>query len=388
MTAHVFIVDDKTLPLHLRYQFAGTGAQKHSVIDFNDAAQCDLYHTTENMLVGMIADVSRIRKGDRVFFYLQQGEGQEGRFYGMFRAVNSAFLDNDDSKQFLRDDLGKSLTFRVRIEPDEVYPQGVTEWHALDEIKNITAPYQMLWSLIYRKLKGNRGCTMIMPYEEEALCNLIRVQNRKNARESLSCNGRSFDLNPENREIIVCEESSPIFTYAGSANEFSLLPRILEKSSRRQQFEVHLQAHIAGTFGLPGDSLSKILLGHSQAKWLGNEVSCGVGMQRIDLMTSYTGKDGMRHVMPIELKSVKAEEYNIRQIQRYVDWIQQYFIPNCQSIISPVLLTKSGGELSDDLMERIRQFNQKNSGDICQSLRMIEFEVCEGDIQYQERTIS
>ncbi|PJE81157.1 hypothetical protein COU58_03995 [Candidatus Pacearchaeota archaeon CG10_big_fil_rev_8_21_14_0_10_32_42] len=41
----------------------------------------------------------------------------------------------------------KSLTFRVLLEPYEVYAQGVTEWEALDEIKLIQFPNQMLWSL-------------------------------------------------------------------------------------------------------------------------------------------------------------------------------------------------------------------------------------------------
>ena len=63
MTARVFIVDEKTLPLHLRYQFAGTGAKKNSCIHFNGAAQANLHHSTEKALVGMIADISRVRTG-------------------------------------------------------------------------------------------------------------------------------------------------------------------------------------------------------------------------------------------------------------------------------------------------------------------------------------
>lgn len=84
------------------------------------------------------------------------------------------FLDNNDDKQFLKDELKKSLTFRCFIEPCEVYAEGVTEWEALDEIKDIISPNQMLWSLIYRKLKGNRGNTMITMYESDRLINLIR----------------------------------------------------------------------------------------------------------------------------------------------------------------------------------------------------------------------
>ena len=293
------------------------------------------------------------------------------------------FLDNGGNTQFLLKELGKSLTFRVRIEPDAVYPQGVTEWHALDEIRNISTPYQMLWSLIYRKLKGNRGCTMITPYEEDALCELIRKQNNHKA---LSCKGRILDLNLASREIVVHSDSSSDFAYMGAAEEFSMLPRIMEKNARGQSFEVHLQSHIIGNFGNSGDLLSRILLGKAKPEWLGNEVSCGVGMQRIDLMVSYSkGGNGMRHVMPIELKSVKASADNLRQIQRYVDWIQQYYIPNCRSVISPVLITKAGGMLPSDFAERVRRFNNENAGDICEPLRMVEFSVGSGGISYEER---
>ena len=383
MTAHVFIVDEATLPLHLRYQFAGTGALAHSRMDFNGAAKTKFHHSTENMLVGMIADVSRVRPGDRVIFYLQQKGKEEGRFYGMFRAASSAFLDNDDKRQFLRGELGKSLTFRVRIEADEVYPQGVTEWHALDEIRHIRAPYQMLWSLIYRKLKGNRGCTMITPYEEDALCGLIREQSD---RKPLSCKGRVLDLDSASREIVVRKNSPSEFAYTGGAEEFSLFPRIAEKDSRGQKFEAHLQGYIVGQFGIKGDSLSRILLGNAEPEWLGNEVSCGVGMQKIDLMVSYTDDaDKVRHVMPIELKSAKASADNLRQIQRYVDWIRQYYIPNRRSVISPVLIAKAAGEIPADFAERVRCFNAENAGDICKPLRMVEFSVNAGRIDYQER---
>ena len=71
------------------------------------------------------------------------------------------------------------MTFRTLIEPAKVYAEGVTEWEALDEIKNIQSPNQMLWSLIYRKLKGNRGNTMITIYEAERLCQLIRDKNNR-----------------------------------------------------------------------------------------------------------------------------------------------------------------------------------------------------------------
>lgn len=67
-TTHVFIVDTNTFKYHLEYLFAGTGA-KDNYIDFNDKPNTQLNHTTEDNLVGMIADSQRIRKGDFIVFF-------------------------------------------------------------------------------------------------------------------------------------------------------------------------------------------------------------------------------------------------------------------------------------------------------------------------------
>ena len=138
MTTHVFIVNSTTFKYHLEFLFAGTGAGEDSM-DFNESKTTTLSGGKENKLASMIADASRIRKGDFIIFYLlQKVDENEGKFYGIFKATrNCSFLDNNDKKQFLKDKLEKSLTFRTLIEPYKVYAEGVTEWEALDEIKNI-----------------------------------------------------------------------------------------------------------------------------------------------------------------------------------------------------------------------------------------------------------
>lgn len=117
-TTHVFIVDSTTFKYHLEYLFVGTGA-KDRKIDFNNTSNCDLSHTAEKMLLGMMADSQRVRKGDYVIFYLQQNfaEGiSEGKFYGVFKIKeNLSFLDNNDEHQYLKEYLKKSLTFRAII---------------------------------------------------------------------------------------------------------------------------------------------------------------------------------------------------------------------------------------------------------------------------------
>ena len=86
-TTHVFIVDSTTFKYHLEYLFVGTGA-KDRKIDFNNTSDSRLFSTTENNLLGMMADIQRVRKGDYVIFYLQQNKKEkifDGKFYGVSR---------------------------------------------------------------------------------------------------------------------------------------------------------------------------------------------------------------------------------------------------------------------------------------------------------------
>jgi len=286
-TTHVFIVDSTTFKYHLEYMFAGTGA-KDNIIDFNNIQSSNLHSTTENNLLGMIADSQRVRIGDFVIFYLQQNFQRgirEGKFYGVFKVKEApSFLDNNDNQQFLKQQLGKSLTFRTIIEPYQVYADGVTEWEALDEIRNIQSPNQMLWSLIYRKLKGNRGNTMITIYESERLINLIRSKNNRTV-----LNGNSFTFNETTQQI---KTQQPAHQYSGRKETINILPRLVNKYCNGKQFETHLQAYILqNTENLP-------MFTNQPIEWIGNEVSCGVGMQRIDIMLSLNTQN--RKILPIE----------------------------------------------------------------------------------------
>jgi len=360
MTTHVFIVDSTTFKVHLENLFAGTGA-KDMVVDFNNSPNSRLAPTTEQMLVDMIADVSRVREGDRLIFYLQQNfqDGiREGKFYGVFKIKKVdnllAFYDPNDREQYLKDDLNKSLTFRVIIEPYQVYPIGVTEWEALDDIKNIISPHQMLWSLIYRKLKGNRGCTPITIYESQRLCNLIRTKNNRN---TLDIKGKQLTFDKNSEEIKLLNSSCP--TYRGRKTDLNVLPRLIKKYKENKQFEHHLEALISknlgsGTVG----SLDKILLENRELVWLGNQVSCGVGMQRIDILFSL--KEGEQYFhCPVELKSTFASEDNIRQLRRYMDWMNQYFVPNLPGDLCPILISR---KMPDKQIGRKKEFKSNAKG--------------------------
>lgn len=371
-TTHVFIVDINTFKYHLEYQFAGTGA-KDLYIDFNNNSSTNLHYKTENNLIGMIADGSRVRVGDYVIFYLQQNLSKgikEGKFYGIFKVKSTLFLDNNDEFQFLKDKLKKSLTFRILIEPFEVYSNGVTEWEALDEIKYIQSPNQMLWSLIYRKLKGNRGNTMITIYESKRLFQLIR---NKNNHQVLNLNNFSFDISSQ--KIIPVSYKCD---YIGRMEEINILPRLLQKYYENKQFEAHLQAYIL-------QNLENIF-SNENIEWIGNEVSCGVGMQRIDIMFSSIINEISKKVVPIELKSTYAYPEITIQLQRYIDWLEQYYLPNRPSIIEPMIISRfipnKNSDYFRNLIDAFCEFNNKNLKH--KKLKYIEFFVKNDTLFFEE----
>ena len=385
-TTHVFIVGTTTFKYHLEYQFAGIGAappkgKPERYIDFNSKPTTIFNPKTEDNLVSMIADSQRLRKNDYVIFYLQQNYSQniyEGKFYGIFKAKEDlSFLDNRDSNQFLKDELVKSLTFRTLIQPYEVYAEGVTEWETLDEIKYIQSPYQMLWSLIYRKLKGNRGNTMITVYETERLFKLLRD---KNNRQPLT--GTNFTLDVQNQAI---QLATTHHSYTGRQEPINILPRLIKKYTEGKAFESHLQTYIVQNIGRQTNpSLDTCLLDSLQLEWLGNEVSCGVGMQRIDILLGAL-KDITRIIIPIELKANEASPDCVFQLQRYVNWLEQYYIPNRISDIQPILVALAPSSRTSVIYRQstnaFHQFNADNPR--CLPLKYVEYQVGSGTLTFQ-----
>jgi len=238
----------------------------------------------------------------------------------------------------------------------------------------------MLWSLIYRKLKGNRGNTMITIYESERLFKLLRD---KNSRQPLL--GEHFTFDIVKQEI---KQDSIIHNYTGRKEKVIILPRLIKKYRDKLAFEAHLQVYILQNIGKgTNKTLDNSLINGNglSIEWLGNEVSCGVGMQRIDIMLSLIKENG-RLLLPIELKAVEANNKNVIQIQRYVDWLEQYYIPNRISDIQPVLISKKiEDKTSDDyeeIIDSFKKFNESNKR--CIPIKYVEYELKEDNLIFQE----
>jgi len=375
MTTHVLVVNDTTFKYHLEYMFAGTGGKEpvseDKQVTKDKLLNAKLNASLEKVCIGLMADWGRVRKGDYIIFYVVQGNDQ-GKFYGVFKAADNGCAICDEG-EYLREKLNKTLPFRMKIEPYKVYSLGVTEWEALDEIKELQAPCQMLWSLIYRKLKAKRGNTMITLYESNRLIFLI---SRKNDYKTLS--GCNFTYNGEK----ICISSSTL-CYTHVDSKIDILPRLIKKYSMNQKFEVYLQMYITQNLALGiNKSLDESLdIKSEELEWLGNEVSCGVGMQRIDVMFSKKIDESEHLLVPIELKAVEADIYNITQIRRYVEWIEQYYIPNTTSMLQPVLICKKSFSCNNQLFENFKKFNAEKHGF---PLKFIEYEITQDEIIFSE----
>ncbi|WP_297813376.1 hypothetical protein [uncultured Finegoldia sp.] len=355
MNTHVFIVNEQTFKLHLEYKFAGIGNKEvlSTFLTTTDISAKNFSPITERNLVCMIADISRIQIGDNIIFYLQSTGGQPGRFFGVFKAKTRAFFDENDSDNFLKKELGKGLSYRILIEPSEhgVFPEGVTEHDYLDSLEDKSHPYELCWSLIYRKLKANRGCTMITDFEFSDLLKKLKYINKE---YSLQSYNYTYDT-----RLKKIAENNKDFTYNGRTNSLSIKERLLYKIETGHAFEVHLQAYILQNI------LSLNLLDFPGMDfWIGNEVSCGVGMQRIDILIIQE-KDNEIFIKVIELKCVEPTRQILDyQLDWYIKWLCDYIIPNYQDKtveVTPCIVAKKTND--EDLIDYMRSkcFNTTNS---------------------------
>ena len=377
---HVFIVDDQTFRYHLEYMFAGTCASWDSLfiedVNYNNPRKKEqgLTPGQERTIAKMIADVSRIRIGDKILFYVKQSKYHEGMFFGVFRVCDNPFFDSNGNN-YLSQELGINLNFRVLIEPDRVFQFGVSEREALDNLEGITHPSQMCWSMIYRKLKAKRGCTMITDQESDRLIRLLCQQNN-----NVELNGAGYSFNCIENHIELKNES-PL--YEGTKTSIDIKDRMLVLSSREKAFETHLQAFILQNCDRNPQLIELIALSPDEPLWIGNEVYCGFGMQSIDVLLIGESDDNVT-IKIIELKDEIPRKQIIKdQIPWYIKWVDQYVAPNYSKrvIIKPIIIAANFQRMSKtqtDFYDEMMNFNSNlpvNNNSEMAELEYINFKI-------------
>ena len=366
--AHVFIVNNQTLKIHLEYMFAGTGAQEYNC-DFL-IKDNTIHHSTERVLVGMIADILRIRVGDKILFYLQATNKNEGTF----EVTEHPFVMNSED-HYLLDELGKNLTFRIKIKPSEVYKYGISERECLDYLEDINYPYEMCWSLIYRKLKANRGCTMITDYEYKKIMHKIKEKNNYEA-----INSEQFLSYDYSSNSIITTNNPKIYT--GDKVEINVKRNLIKKIKKHKSFEVYLQAYIL-------QNLEKIscLTENKKTIWIGNEVACGVGMQSIDLM--FVQEDAEKiYINVCELKDEECYEAIFYQIYKYILWLKYYIVPTYTKpvVINPIIIAKDSDN-SSDILRNINEkiVNKFEDLQFINEVKLVTFKLNEDELYFEEK---
>jgi hypothetical protein len=297
MKTHVFIVNDSTFPYHLKYLFAGTGAKN------------------KDEDISLLSDIKRVRAGDFVIFYIEATTKVKGGFYGIFKVANHLpLVFHTPGQNGFQPNLGKKLIYRTLIEPYEVYSEGLPEWEALDKLPIYATEIQ--WSLIYRKLKGKRGCTPLLPWEAKKLMDMIRNTNVGVPIANTQFTG-GFDWDIINRKIIKTQKRQS-YPYPRNFN-FNVLSEICKLQKKKRAYESCLQLYFTENIGI-NFNLNPVV--GNNLIWFGNEVPCGVGMQKIDILTICQSGERKEYRL-IELKDEPVHPEVVNQIEYYVNWASQ-----------------------------------------------------------------
>jgi len=99
-----------------------------------------------------------------------------------------------------------------------------------------------------------------------------------------------------------------------------------------------------------GNAEFRELLGPAEdIEWFGNEVCCGQGYKRMDVLCyrgMRVGEDLVvrRGYSVIELKKGDAEEANIGQTLEYADWVSAHLSEHGHEAVQAVLIARKMGE--------------------------------------------
>lgn len=301
MATHILTVNKDTFKIHLEYMFIGTGR--------NNSAHQN----------GALADILSIRDGDNIIFYVTHIG-----FFGIFKAKGNVFYESH-TNQYLNQELkGKTLTYRIRIEPLEVYKKYISEWDMMENPQNIKnqSIYNMQWNWIFKKLNAKRGCLSIDEHEFKLFKNIL-IQNNTKLNNVLN-----YSYNNQS----ICELNNNTIFYNGNT---SILPRI-----EVDLIKINIEEDLRILFCAKGNGnviLNQVLNPsiNGNITFISNEAICSFSERKIDLLL---GTDRNKCLL-IELKNdfiFNKSIYN--QLREYSRWISSY--KKQYDEIIPILILK------------------------------------------------
>ena len=315
MNYHLLIVDEISLRYHLEYGFIGTG---NASDDFN---------------IGLWKDIARLKIGDKIIFYVQGIK----KFYGCFQVSSKPFCDGNHHLQpqlmpFLGSEKNIKLRYRALIQPDIVFANGIDEFDLVDILPNNVT--DILWSILYRKLKGGRGCSPLFLHEYNIIRDKLFGLNYHSIlyEKHFSFNGNQI------------QAQQPKVAYQGECTYPNIKHQILHSDYTEHHLHALLIEHLP----------SIIFDGYPE--WLGNEVYAGSGMQAIDILTICT--TGTFNI--IEIKKDEILPNVTTQVSKYVQWLQNRFQIFEPHFFQPIIMGREihGSQKKQFRVKEFQDFNQ------------------------------
>ncbi len=355
--AHLFVVDDDTMPLHIQKGFCG-------IIKIRRENRAGNLNTA---FFGQMADLMNIKVGDLVYFYMQtkgqrkffalQDEANfdklEQGYYGVFEVVGMPFFSEDEIQgsyplenfyifgsttnqnysRFSLDVNGRTITppilyVRIPIKPIEHYEDLEKKFVDDNQAYIDKTDEGSLSTLLFKKIKRigeERSITPILPEEASKIARLIFKQKERN-----------FPLNIDSANQV--RNSDP-------SKEVKL--DIRSTDGEAFDLEAMLEAYILSRLnnGASLDGLEEIIGDFNEIEFCGNQVQYGISGNKVDILLLHRkelgGSTNYRFKATVfELKKDQIKKEDILQIIDYQKWIAQLTTFNNLKAIQPVLIGK------------------------------------------------
>jgi hypothetical protein len=327
LTAHVFVVDERTFPVHRDRGFCGVVAPNKP-----------------DSRLGVQLDLKALRKGDLVFFYKRRTEEdpEDRGFYGVYR-ISSAVFEDDRRIDGVGDFadhavLGAAAQKTGRFREHPVLPYRVqieTVVHFPNPVPDNTAYVDRsdpdhLWSMLFRKVTGPgraRSINHLLPEEERKLLRLLYKVNL-------------FPTKP-----------SPSTPYPVTPSAMRPIPLDLSLTEPNGAFhyENTLKAWLAENID-GRDSVIRDVFGPTEdLEFFSPEVMYGIGGDKVDFLSLHRKKwpdqpDFRYRVTVVEMKKGPINEEAVYQVQRYSRWMAQLVPQSDVAVVQPVLIGHTAGD--------------------------------------------
>ena len=355
--AHLFVVDDDTMPVHIQRGFCGIIKIEQQNIrgNFNTA------------FYGQRADLMNIKVGDLVYFYMQT-KGQrkffevqdmanfdslEQGYYGVFKVSGKPFMSEEEIKgayplenYFIFGSTGNVnysrfqlninnrivkppiLYIRIPIQPIEHYEDLENKFVDDNQAYIDKTDEGTLSTLLFKKIKRigeERSITPILPEEASKIARLLFKQKKKN-----------FPLNIDHGNLVTNDDPTKEI-------------KLTVSSADGQSFDLEamLEGYILHRLNnnLPLDGIDDVVGNRDEIEFCGNQIQYGISGNKVDILLLHKkelgGSTAYRYkATVIELKKDQIKKEDIIQIIDYQKWMAQLTTFNNLKAIQPVLIGK------------------------------------------------